>query len=390
MSITKRFWLPYASYDMVNIKNWLEEKAEDGYILKKMKSNFPVFLEVERGSSIKYHLEPTVKDRSKPLEEIIETRKQRGWQYAGTLPDFFHVYYADKSTSEFNHQPEDIAHKLKEKLRSDKKSLLLHLPLSLLVVFTDLLSMNRSDTPSIWFFQNFNWMHMMLLLTFVLSGSFKLISYQKLRNYIKSTDRKEESGTSSSILKLLVFFGNALIGVFLLFFFYQILWGELSQEGAYTAQKQEGYPMKVLQITEDYYNAQDTSSNYGISPYVWTKSSVLLNKQMYASYSSYQDNRHLEFSVQYFRGMTTGIRENFQKEMMEIINKSENVSFSSENADGVVVSYLKSPEEVSSFFAFEEHLIYMRTPMEFWNLEYNLSYLEAFQEELETVGEKNK
>lgn len=32
MSSTKRFWLPYASYDMENIKNWLEEKAEDGYI----------------------------------------------------------------------------------------------------------------------------------------------------------------------------------------------------------------------------------------------------------------------------------------------------------------------------------------------------------------------
>lgn len=385
MSITKRFWLPYASYDMVNIKNWLEEKAEDGYILKKMKSNFPVFLEAERGSAIKYHLEPTVKDRSKPPEEIIETRKQRGWQYAGTLPDFFHVYYADKSTSEFNHQPEDITHKLKEKLRSDKKSLLLHLPLSLLVVFTDLLSMNRSDTPSIWFFQNFNWMHMMLLLTFVLSGSFKLISYQKLRNYIKSTDRKEESGTSSSILKLLVFFGNALIGVFLLFFFYQILWGELSQEGAYTAQKQEGYPMQVLQLTEDYYHAQHSEENDGRSPYVWTRSSLLLNKQLYSSYLSYEYYRYNEFSVEYYCGITEDIRESFQRELVEGIQKTEKGSISSEDIDGVRVIYLKTHEMVYSFYAFKEHLIFMRTPMDFWSVEYSASYFEAFQEDLKTL-----
>lgn len=89
MSASKRFWLPYASYDMKNIKIWLEEKAEDGYILKKMKRNFPIFEEVERGTSVKYHLEPTTTNMRKPPEEIMETRKQRGWHYAGTIHDFF-------------------------------------------------------------------------------------------------------------------------------------------------------------------------------------------------------------------------------------------------------------------------------------------------------------
>lgn len=390
MSTSKRFWLPYASYDMVNIKRWLEEKAEEGYILKKMKPNFPVFLEVDRGASIKYHLEPTVKDRHKPLEEIVETRKDRGWQYAGTIPDSFHVYYAESGTKEFYHEPEDVTHKLQEKLRNDKKSLLLHLPLSLLVVFTDLLNIKSADPLVIWFFQNLNWMHVLLLSTFILSGLLKFFAYQKLKNYIKSTNPREESGTSSSILKLFVLSGNALIVMFLLFFFYQILWGELSQEGAYTVEKQSGYPMQVLELTEDYYNAQDASSNYGRNPYVWIKSSMLLNKQMYSSYTSYQNYREEEFMLNYYRGWTTGIRESFQKELMKIINKSEDVTLSSENAEGIMVTHLKSTQVVSSFYTYKEHLVYMRTPMEFWNLEYSLSYLEAFQQDLETLGQKNK
>lgn len=228
-------------------------------------------------------------------------------------------------------------------------------------------------------------MHVLLLSTFILSGLFKLFAYQKLKNYIKSTDRTEEVGTSSSILKLLVFSGNALISIFLLFFFYQILWGEMSQEGAYTVEKQEGYPMQVVELTEDYYFAQDDSSNYGRNPYVWTKSSVLLNKQMYSSYTSYLNYRHEEFLVHYYRGMTTGIRESFQKELMEIIKESENTTLSLENKDEIMVSHLKSTQAVSSFYAFEEHLVYMRTPMEFWNLEYSLSYLEAFRDDLETL-----
>lgn len=385
MSSTKRFWLPYASYDMENIKNWLEEKAEDGYILKKMKSNFPVFLEAERGSSIKYHLEPTVKDRSKPPEEIIETRKQRGWQYAGTLPDFFHVYYAEKGTSEFNHQPEDIAHKLKEKLRSDKKSLLLQIPLSLLIVLSDMINPFRSEEPLLWFYINFTWFHIVILLIFILSNSFKILAYLKLKEFVKPSEERKENGETSSVIKVLGFAGDALIMLFLLIFLYQALWGDLSKDGAYTVEQQQGYPMQVLQLTEDYYHAQHSEENDGRSPYVWTRSSLLLNKQLYSSYLSYEYYRYNEFSVEYYRGVTEDIRESFQRELVEGIQKTEKGSLSSEDIDGMRVLFLKTHELVYSFYAFEEHLIFMRTPMDFWSVEYSASYFEAFQEDLKTL-----
>lgn len=385
MSSTKRFWLPYASYDMENIKNWLEEKAEDGYILKKMKSNFPVFLEAERGSAIKYHLEPTVKDRSKPPEEIIETRKQRGWQYAGTLPDFFHVYYAEKGTSEFNHQPEDITHKLKEKLRSDKKSLLLQIPLSLLVVLSDMINAYSSQQPLLWFYINFNWYHIVIILIFILSGSFKILAYLRLKEFVKPSGERKENGGASSVIKILGYAGDALIMLFLLIFAYEALWGDLSKDGAYTVEQQRGYPMQVLQLTEDYYHAQHSDDYDGKSPYVWTRSSLLLNKQLHSSYLSYNNYRYEDFSVEYYRGVTEVVRESFQRELVEGIQKTEKGSLSSEDIDGMRVLFLKTHELVYSFYAFEEHLIFMRTPMDFWSVEYSASYFEAFQEDLKTL-----
>jgi len=173
--------------------------------------------------------------------------------------------------------------------------------------------------------------------------------------------------------------------LFLLIFAYEALWGDLSKDGAYTVEQQRGYPMQVLQLTEDYYHAQHSEENDGRSPYVWTRSSLLLNKQLYSSYLSYEYYRYNEFSVEYYRGVTEDIRESFQRELVEGIQKTEKGSLSSEDIDGMRVLFLKTHELVYSFYAFEEHLIFMRTPMDFWSVEYSTSYFEAFQEDLKTL-----
>src|SRR5690554_4368787 len=112
--MAKRFWVPYAPYDMESIRMWLEEKAEEGYRLKKMKPYFAVFEERDR-EHLKFHLEPTLKDHSEPDSEVVEAHAERGWTYAGTLADHFHVYYAEKDTPDFYTDPHSVMWKYKEK-----------------------------------------------------------------------------------------------------------------------------------------------------------------------------------------------------------------------------------------------------------------------------------
>jgi hypothetical protein len=118
--MAKRFWVPYAPYDVESIRMWLGEKAEEGYRLKKMKPYFAVFEETDR-ASLKFHLEPTVyKDVNKPDAGVVETRAERGWSYAGTVTDHFHVFYADEQTPDFYSDPNAVKWKYEEKLKKER------------------------------------------------------------------------------------------------------------------------------------------------------------------------------------------------------------------------------------------------------------------------------
>lgn len=387
MSASKRFWLPYASYDMKNIKIWLEEKAEDGYILKKMKRNFPIFEEVERGTSVKYHLEPTTTNMRKPPEEIMETRKQRGWRYAGTIHDFFHVYYAEKDTKDFYYQSEDIKHALQEKLRIQKKELIMYIPLTILPFMIDLLGSIRFMSPFLWLFLNFSWLHVTMLIFFFFSGLFKLLSYLKLKKYVASSDSQTQT-ESSSIVKVFSVSGGILLVGLVIFVLYQLFWGSTIQNDSTWIQQEKGYPMQVLLLAEKDAHIQNQEIDQERNFYVETKRSFLLTKQLSAYYLIDYGFGYERVSVDYYRGLTAGARKVFQNVLLEKIAENEYEHDTPDEIEGIVLNQLRNGKTIISLLSSEEHLIVLYTPIEIYSDGYLLNYVEAFKTDLSTLDKR--
>jgi len=189
--MAKRFWVPYAPYDVESIRMWLGEKAEEGYRLKKMKPYFAVFEETDR-VSLKFHLEPTVKDANKPDDEIIETRAERGWSYAGTLPDHFHVFYADEQTPDFYSDPNAVKWKYEEKLKKERWKIFWSILWFIPLVLTEMNFMYGFRNPVLWVLENLQVYNIILIAFLFLGLMAKLITYRRHRKYVEHLNEKDD------------------------------------------------------------------------------------------------------------------------------------------------------------------------------------------------------
>jgi len=190
---------------------WLEEKAEEGYRLKKMKPYFAVFEETDR-VSLKFHLEPTVKDANKPDDEIIETRTERGWSYAGTLPDHFHVFYADKQTPDFYSDPNAVKWKYEEKLKKERWRIFWSILWFIPLVFMEMNFMYGFRNPVLWVLENLQ-VHNIILIAFLFLGLMaKLITYRRHRKYVEHLNEKDDFYMpSTGIFRMVNLIGSVLL-----------------------------------------------------------------------------------------------------------------------------------------------------------------------------------
>ena len=219
--MAKRFWVPYAPYDVESIRMWLNEKAEEGYRLKVMKPYFAVFEETDR-ASLKFHLEPTVKDANKPDDGIIETRAERGWTYAGTLQDQFHVFYADEITPDFYSDPHAVKWKYEEKLKKERWGVFWAILWFIPLVLLEMNMMYGSRNPVLWVIENLQ-VHHIVVLVLLFSGVIaKLITYRRHRKYVEHLNEKQDFYMpSTGMFRMVNLIGNVLfftvvIGIFLL------------------------------------------------------------------------------------------------------------------------------------------------------------------------------
>lgn len=193
----KRFFVPYEPYDIKGMKMWLEEKAEEGYRLKKMKPYFAVFEEVER-QNLKYHLEPTLTDSHEPLEEVKATRQERGWTYAGTYPEHFHVYYAGHDTKEFYPEGMAIQSKYEEKLRKQRWKIFWSIPAFLLLAFPEFGAALFTTRPILWMLENVRIYQLLTLGFILLGGVSQVVAYGKYRKFTRDLGRAEEDSVVPS------------------------------------------------------------------------------------------------------------------------------------------------------------------------------------------------
>lgn len=82
---------PANIYDVAANETWLEDMARQGYRLIRMTGWSGVFEKTEP-FSCRYRMQPLPKKEKAPLPEVIEAYRELGWEYAGTVPETFHVW----------------------------------------------------------------------------------------------------------------------------------------------------------------------------------------------------------------------------------------------------------------------------------------------------------
>lgn len=211
MGKTKRIWVPYEPYEFEAIKEWLEDKARDGYQLRNMKPYFAVFEESER-QDLEYHLEPTVKDSLRPKGDLLESRRERGWIYAGTLTDHFHVFRALAGTRAFHPDGHSVKWKIEEKLKREKRGLLWQIPLFILSVLLQVGLMSSFEYPIIWMIESFSLVQVMVFVPLA-SGIFS--QYLSYRHHKRIIEKMEGRGDvfyeSQGSYRVLGFLGKGLV-----------------------------------------------------------------------------------------------------------------------------------------------------------------------------------
>ena len=82
---------PANIYDVAANETWLEDMARQGYRLIRMTGWSGVFEKTEP-FSCRYRMQPLPKKEKAPPPEMIEAYRELGWEYAGTVPETFHVW----------------------------------------------------------------------------------------------------------------------------------------------------------------------------------------------------------------------------------------------------------------------------------------------------------
>lgn len=130
---------PANVYDVAANETWLEDMARQGYRLVGMTGWSGIFEEAEP-CACRYRMQPLFKKEKRPPEEMVEAYRELGWEYAGTIPETFHVWCCrDHTVPELDTDPvvQGMRYRyLRRKMREDLiSSLLLLAVLAALCVF---------------------------------------------------------------------------------------------------------------------------------------------------------------------------------------------------------------------------------------------------------------
>ena len=130
---------PANVYDVAANETWLEDMARQGYRLVGMTGWSGVFEKAEP-FTCRYRMQPLFKKEKRPPEEMAEAYRELGWEYAGTIPETFHVWCCqDPAVPELDTDPvvQGMGYRyLRRKMRKDLiSSVLLLVVLAALCVF---------------------------------------------------------------------------------------------------------------------------------------------------------------------------------------------------------------------------------------------------------------
>lgn len=130
---------PANAYDVAANETWLEDMARQGYRLVGMTGWSGVFEEAEP-CACRYRMQPLSQKEKRPPEEMAEAYRELGWEYAGTIPETFHVWRCqDPAAPELDTDPvvQGMGYRyLRRKMRKDFMfSVLLLAALAALCVF---------------------------------------------------------------------------------------------------------------------------------------------------------------------------------------------------------------------------------------------------------------
>ena len=130
---------PANVYDVAANETWLEDMARQGYRLVGMTGWSGVFEKAEP-FTCRYRMQPLSKKEKRPPGEMVEAYRELGWEYAGTIPETFHVWCCqDPAVPELDTDPvvQGMGYwYLRRKMRKDLiSSVLLLVVLAALCVF---------------------------------------------------------------------------------------------------------------------------------------------------------------------------------------------------------------------------------------------------------------
>lgn len=85
---------PVSIYDVAAIETWLEDSARAGYRLVGFRRGKGHFDRVG-AQACRYRLKPLLKRESAPDPAWVETCRELGWEYVGTLKGVYHIWRSD-------------------------------------------------------------------------------------------------------------------------------------------------------------------------------------------------------------------------------------------------------------------------------------------------------
>lgn len=293
MGKSKRLWVPIEPYDIEAIKEWLEEKAREGYELKNMKPYFAVFEETER-QELKYHLEPTLKDTLRPMDDILESRKERGWSYAGTVTDHFHVFRSPAGTKEFHADEHAVRWKLEEKLKRDKRKLLWKIPLFFYVFILQMGFWDLFHNPAIWIIEGLSLIHLLAFIPLVLGVISQYLNYRHHKRAVeRMAGNVEDYPESNENFRVLGLVGQVLVYLALIVVGLSIIFEVGSAKDMGSMGKIDQYPfihIEEIELGEDpsISEAKFVKYNY----YSGSTSSIFVKERLYLN--QYANIGHVE------------------------------------------------------------------------------------------------
>lgn len=343
MGKRKRLWVPIEPYDIEAMKEWLEEKAREGYELKNMKPYFAVFKETER-QDLKYHLEPTLKDSLRPMDDILESRKERGWSYAGTVADHFHVFRSPAGTKDFHADEHSVRWKLEEKLKRDKWKLLWKIPLFVYVFLLQMGFWNLFHNPVIWMIEELSLFHLLAFVPLVLGVISQHLNYRNQKRIVeRMAGNGDDYPVSSDNFRVIGLMGQVLVYLAVIVLGLSMIFEVGSTKDIGSALKIDQYPFITIEDIELKENPSIGEAKYVKYNYnSGSTSSLFLKERLYLDqYASIGHVEHYssDLSSVYYKPRLEKAIEVLAREARKRAKESSGAEGESEILDGVSITY---------------------------------------------------